>query len=149
MENPQRWEKPRHPTGCKIHYMRGIQCRGKTQRQRPLVLFSLATRGSYNEEATTSLSLSLSLSISHALYKNFTITQQHLRAHTKVCPKSYLYIYDFSAYLHLCSSNRSEPIRAGSVMSRFSASYIRFHPEGHVSQHLDSPFGHTQKWTLD
>ena len=34
----------------------------KTERQRPLVLFSLTTRGSYNEEATTSLSLS------HALY---------------------------------------------------------------------------------
>ena len=56
-----------------------------------------------------------------------------------MCPKSYLYIYDFSAYLHLCPSNRSEPIGAGSVMSRFSAFYIRFHPEGHVSQHNGHP----------
>ena len=51
-------------------------------------------------EATTSLSLSLSRSVQLL----FTIMQQH---HFKdMCPKSYLYIYDFSAYLHLCPSNR-------------------------------------------
>ena len=53
-----------------------------------------------------------------------------------MCPKSYLYIYDFSAYLHLCPSNRSEPIGVGSKLSQFSASCIRFHPEGHVSEHF-------------
>ena len=42
----------------------------KTLRQRPLVLFSLATRGGYNEEATTSLSLMLCTT-------TFTIMQQH------------------------------------------------------------------------
>ena len=95
----------------------------KTLRQRPLVLFSLATRGGYNEEATTSLSLMLCTTI-------LTIMQQLL---TIACPKSYLYLYDFSAYLHLCPPNRSVPIGAGSAMSRFSASSFRFHPEGHVS----------------
>ena len=54
-----------------------------------------------------------------------------------VCPKSYLYLYDFSAYLHPCPPNRSVPIGAGSAMSRFSASCIRFHLEGHVSQHFE------------
>ena len=42
-----------------------------------------------------------------------------------MCPKSYLYIYDFSAYLYLSPSNRSVPIGAGSAMSRFSAFSIR------------------------
>ena len=65
------------------------------------------------------------LSLSHALYKNFSIIQQHFNNYKDMCPKSYLYIYDFSAYLHLGPSNRSVPIGAGSVMSRFSASSIR------------------------
>ena len=68
------------------------------------------------------LSLSLSLSVLHALYNSSTIFNKLIES---MCPKSYLYIYDFSAYLHMCPSNQSEPIGAGSVMSRFSASSIR------------------------
>ena len=94
----------------------------KTQRQQPLVFFFTTRGGGYTVEATTSLSLSLSLS--HTLCTTFykvilTTTYQSM------CPKSYLYIYDFSTYLHFCPSNRSEPMGTGSVMSRFSASSIR------------------------
>ena len=126
----QMWEKPRQRTGCrKYHYMRGIQCRRKnTEATTSCPLLSRHTRrlqrGGNN--------LSLSLSLSRSIQLLYTIMQQHVQ---NLCPKSYLYMYDFSAYLHLCPSNRSVPIGAGSVRSRFSASSIRFHPEGHVSQH--------------
>ena len=68
------------------------------------------------------LSLSLSLSLSSSIHLTLHMCNNNYK---DMCPKSYLYIYDFSAYLHLCPSNRSEPIGAGSVMSRFSASSIR------------------------
>ena len=32
VENPQRWEKPRQPTGCKIHYMREVYNNTKKRR---------------------------------------------------------------------------------------------------------------------
>ena len=68
------------------------------------------------------LSLSLYIYISCTLCTTiFTTTTTH----ENMCPKSYLYIYDFSAYLHLCPSTQSEPIGAGFAMSRFSASSIR------------------------
>ena len=89
----------------------------KTQRQRPLVFFFTTSGGGYKMEATTSLSLS------HALY-NFSYNFQQLQYKSN-CPKSYLYIYDFSAYLHMCPSNRSEPIGTGSEISRFSVSSIQ------------------------
>ena len=88
------------------------------------------------------LSRSLSLSLTLCT-TTFTIMQQH---YLTLCPKSYLYIYDFSTYLHLCPSNRSVPIGAGSMMSRFSASSIRFHPEGHVSQHDHTQQGAADQW---
>ena len=44
----------------------------------------------------------LSLSLSRSVH-NFTTIQQ---LHIKLCPKSYLYLYDFSAYLHFCPSDR-------------------------------------------
>ena len=81
----------------------------KTQRQQPLVFFFATRGGGYTVEATTSLSLSLSLSLSVSLtYALFTTLQKIIdNSHSKdMCPKSYLYIYDFLAYLHLCPSNR-------------------------------------------
>ena len=48
-----------------------------------------------------------------------------------MCPKSYLYIYDFSAYLHMCPSQL-----VGTDRNRFWDQPVLciFHPEGHVSQ---------------
>ena len=52
-----------------------------------------------------------------SLSRSVHLTLQLCNNYIKLCPKSYLYIYDFSAYLHLCPSNRSVPIKAGSVIS--------------------------------
>ena len=65
------------------------------------------------------LSLCLSRALSNFYKVILTTTYRNM------CPKSYLYIYDFSAYLHMCPSNRSEPIGIGSEISRFSVSSIR------------------------
>ena len=94
----------------------------ETQRQRPLVLFLRHTRRLQRGGNYLSLSLSLSCSIQLTLYNNNNNIHQHTK---KMCPKSYLYIYDVSAYLHMCPSNRSEPIGTGSEISRFSVSSIR------------------------
>ena len=91
------------------------------------------------------LSLSLSRSVQELLNNTTVITT----AIKKLCSKSYLYLYDFSAYLHLCPPNRSVPIGAGSVMSRFSASSIRFHPEGHVSQQTPPSLRHGMSFQSD
>ena len=112
--------------------MRGNTESKKAQRQQPLSSSSSPRAAAVTRWRQRPLSLSLSLSLTYSLY---TTLQNNIdNSLQNVCPKSYLYIYDFSAYLHLCPSNRSVPIRAGYVMSRFFASSIRFHPEGHVSQ---------------
>ena len=68
----------------------------------------------------------LSLSLSRSVQLLFTrITTTFNINIESMCPKSYLYIYDFSAYLHMCPSNQSEPIGTGSWISRFSVSSIR------------------------
>ena len=48
-----------------------------------------------------------------------------------MCRKSYLYLYDFSAYLHMCPSQS-----VGTDRGRFWDQPVLciFHPEGHVSQ---------------
>ena len=132
VENPQWWEKPRQPTGCRMHYKRGIQQRGKTQRQRPLVLF-FATRGGYKMEEND-LSLSLYVhTLCNYLYK-ITTTQS-------MCPKSYLYIYDFRdiyIYVHTNRSDRSEP-DLGSAGSLYL-------PSGGTCFPTNSPF--TSAWDV-
>ena len=133
------------PQAVNNHYMRGNTMTQKTQRQQPLGSFFATRGGGYTVEATTSLSLSLTVALTLCT-PNFPIVQQHLE---NLCPKSYLYMYDFSAYLHLCPSNRSVPIGAGSVMSRFSTSSIRFHPEGHVSQQTPSSLRHGMSFQSD
>ena len=90
-----------------------------TQRQRPLILF-FATRGGYiggnnlsssssphaavTVEATTSHTHSLSLSRSiHTHYTtNFTKCNNNI-----LCPRSYLYIYDFRVIYMSVLSNQS------------------------------------------
>ena len=70
--------------------------------------------------------LSLSLTHTRSVTRSVQLPLQICDNNTSyLCPKSYLYIYYFSAYLHLCPSNRSQPIGADFVMSRFSASSIR------------------------
>ena len=93
--------------------MRGIQNQRKTQRQQPLVFFFTTRGDGYTMEATTSLTHSLSLSLLHAMYNQ--LYNYNNNVIENMCPESYLYIYEFSAYLHLCPSNRSEPIGAGSL----------------------------------
>ena len=74
----------------------------KTQRQRPLVHFFTTRGGGYKMEATTSLCT--------------TNLSQHVIITTSqksMCPKSYLYIYDFRAIyinVHTNRSNRSGPV---------------------------------------
>ena len=116
----QMWEKPRQRTGCrKYHYTRGIHCRGNSEAttSRPLPrhtrrrlhrggndlsLAPFRRQQAVTTEATTSFSLSHSLCIQlHSIH-----IQQPYQHYESMCPKSYLYIYDFSAYLHLCSSDR-------------------------------------------
>ena len=89
----------------------------EAQGQRPLAHPLFATRGGYNKEATTSFSLS----VSHALY-NYSL--QNINNNNiifeNVCPKSYLYIYDFRVIytnVHTNRSDRSEPVlgSAGSL----------------------------------
>ena len=109
---------------CRIHYMRGIQSRRKTQRQRPLVFFFTTRGGGYKMEATTSLSLSLSLSLYllHTLY-NFSTTTINIY---KVCALSHIYTYMTFRHIYICVLlNRSEPIGIGSEIGRFSVSSIR------------------------
>ena len=81
-----------------------------TQRQRPFVFFFTTRGGGYKMEATTSLSLS------HTLYNFFTT----FNTIESICPKSYLYIYDFRVIyinVHRNRSDRSEPVlrSAGSL----------------------------------
>ena len=67
---------------------------GKTQRQQPLA--PLLRHTAVTLEATTSLSHSLSITIhSCALYTyNYKVFNNN---HFALCPKSYLYTYDFRA----------------------------------------------------
>ena len=116
----QMWEKPRQSTNCRIHYMweeyNNGSARATTSSTSPWRhTRRLQDGGNY-------LSLSLSLS----LHTRYTTTLQICDNNYNIlCPKSYLYLYDFSAYLHMCPSNRSEPIGAGSEINWFSVSSIR------------------------
>ena len=68
----------------------------EAQGQRPLAPPPFATRGGYNGGNYLFLSLSLSLSRSnsaHALYNYFL--QKYQQPYENLCPKSYIYIYDF------------------------------------------------------
>ena len=81
-----------------MHYDEEITNDGSTRATTSCVSSSFATRGGYNEEATTSLSLSLYIVNSIQYFNNNNNYIIIMR------PKSYLYLYDFSAYLHMCPS---------------------------------------------
>ena len=74
------------------------------------------------------LPLSLSLSLSHALSLHTRYTTNFRKCNNNilsVCPKSYLYIYDFWVICTCVPSNRSGRIGTGSSVIRFSLTSIR------------------------
>ena len=84
-----------------------------------------ATRGGYNEEATTSLSLPLSLSVQLTLYNSNNMLQ-HNTTTQKVCALSHIYAYMTFRHIYICVlTNRSGPISTGSGIDRFTVSSIR------------------------
>ena len=75
-----------------------------------------------------SLTFSLSFTLCTTLYKVILTT-----LFKSLCPKSYLYIYDFRVFytnVHTNRSDWSEPVLGS------AGSLSIFHPEGHVSQHF-------------
>ena len=94
-------------------YVRGIQSQRKQRGNNLLSSSSPHAGGGYRMEATTSLSLSLSVSLARSVQLTFsTISYNHTR---NVCPKSYLYIYDFRVFYINVHSNRLD--RSGPVLS--------------------------------
>ena len=99
----------------KKHYERNTTM-GKTQRQRPLA--PLLCHTAVTVEATTSLSLSLTHSLTHSIQLHaiqlYSTTLNVFNYINALCPKSYLYTYDFRAiytygpkgptrtHLHMC-----------------------------------------------
>ena len=78
------------------------------------------------QDGGNDLSLSLSLCVTRSVKLFYNNIHQHIES---MCPKSYLYIYDFSAYLHMCPSQS-----VGTDQYRFWDRLVLgiFHPEGHV-----------------
>ena len=116
------------PQTAKCTMMKRLQTMG-AQGQRSLVSPLPLPHAAVTTRRQLPLSLSLlSLSVQLTLYKKITLQQQQ---HQSMCPKSYLYIYDFSAYLHMCPSQL-----VGTDRNRFWDQPVLciFHPEGHVSQ---------------
>ena len=72
------------------------------------LLSSSSPHAAVTVEATTSLSLSLSVSI----HTRYTITYKK-RINNVLCPKSYLYIYDFRVIYTCVPSNRSDGSEPG------------------------------------
>ena len=93
-----------NPQAAKIHYEREDYSNGSTKGNDLLHPLS-SPHAAVTMEATTSLSLSLSFSL-HTLYNYFTkVIQQHFKV---LCPKSYLYIYDFRVIYICVPTNRSD-----------------------------------------
>ena len=89
----QMWEKPRQPTDCrKSLWEEDTESWRSTEATTSCLLPS--PHGGYNE-ATTSLSLSHALSV-HS-YTRYAHTTTNVQQQLYVCPKSYLYTYDFRA----------------------------------------------------
>ena len=113
MENPQWWEKPRQPTGCKIHYMREEYNDTKNTEATTSCLLLPTRGGGYTVEATTSLSLSLSFSVylSHALYNFYKVI---LTTPQKTGALSHIYTYMTFRHIYISvlpiGRNRSGPV---------------------------------------
>ena len=113
------WKNPNVGKTTAVHKLqntlweRSTTMRG-TQRQRPLVLF-FATRGGYNGGNYLTHTLSFTLSLyTRAIQLTFTKYQQH---NENVCPKSYLYIYDFRVIYISVLPNRSDGSEPGLLPS--------------------------------
>ena len=119
--------KPRQSTNGRIHYERQLQ-RWSTEVTPSCT--SSSPHAAVTMEAATSLSLFLSVSL-HALYNYFTkVQQRHI-----LCPKSYLYIYDFQVIYISVLPNRSDGSEPGHRNRVFGLPVLpNFHPEGPVSQ---------------
>ena len=105
-------KKPRQSTNCRIHYMWEEYNSGST-RATISCASPFATCGGYKwRQLPLCLSLSLSLSISaRARYTTTLQMYQQLTLHIhaeNVCPKSYLYIYDFWVIYTNVNTNRSD-----------------------------------------
>ena len=90
----QSWEKPRQPTDCRKSLWEEYN-NGETQRKRPLA--PLLCHTAVTVEATTSFSLSLSISLYTVTLYTHTTTKKCSTTLRALCPKSYLYTYDFQA----------------------------------------------------
>ena len=115
-----------------MHYDEEITNDGSTRATTSCVSSFFATRGGYNEEATTSLSLSHTHSVQLTLYKNNNQLQ-------KVCALSHIYTYMTFGIFTCVLPNRSETDR-----NRFLDQPVLciFHPEGHVSQQTPPSLRH-------
>ena len=110
-----------------------------TQRQRPLALLLRHTRRLQLRQRPHTHTLSFSLSLSHAVsvHTRYTTTYNNMfNNHMNVCPKSYLYIYDFRVIYIFVLPNRSDRSEPGHRNRVFGLPVLpNFHPEGPVSQH--------------
>ena len=123
------WEKPRQSTNCRIHYGRGVQQRGYTEATTSCPLLR-HTRRLQLRQRPHFLSLSLSLSLVLSLYTRaiqlLTTRVQQPKINTNVlCPKSYLYIYDFRVIYTCVPSNRSDGSEPGLGSSGYPYLLIR------------------------
>ena len=90
----------------------------EAQGQRPLAPPLFATRGGYN--GGNYLFLSLSLSHALPLLTRYTTNFTNVSTTTKVlCPKSYLYIYDFRVIYMCVPTNRSDGSELDPVLPIF------------------------------
>ena len=78
----QMWEKPWQPTGCRMHYRKGIQCRGNTEATTSCPLSSPHTAVTTRRQLPVSLSLSIQL----ILYKITTLQHYNNTTHRKYVP---------------------------------------------------------------
>ena len=114
VENPNVGKNHGNPQTAEYAMERGTTTR--IQRGNNL-LSSSSPHATFTVQATTSHSLTLSLSLSltrclctHALYNYFRKVQQHILS---VCPKSYLYIYDFRVIYTYVPSNWRDGSKPG------------------------------------
>ena len=125
VENPQWWEKPRQPTGCKIHYEKGDYSSGSTRATISCTPSLRHTRRLQWRQLPLSLSLSLSLTL-YLCTRAIQLTLQMYQQHLKVCALSHIYTYmTFGLFTHVSPSNRSGRIGTRSSVIWFSLTSIR------------------------
>ena len=107
----QMWEKPRQSTNCRIHYGRGVQQRGYTEATTSCPLLRHTRRLQLRQRPhTLSLSHVVFVHMRYTTTYNKSVQQQTLYV---LCPKSYLYIYEFRVIYTSVLSNRSDGSEPG------------------------------------